>query len=336
MNISVIIPVYNVELYIEQCLRSLFTQTLTEGVEFIIINDASQDKSMEITYSLIKEFPELNILVLNNEVNLGIGTTRMIGINKIKGEYSIQIDGDDYCEATMLEQMWNKAKETNADIVICDYSDIYRNASVYKTQELKSDNIGNITALLKGELFGAMWNKLVRTSLYRDNNINHTPGINHQGDLVLSVKLFYFATNVTKLSRSLICYRHREGSIMKSNFSYKSSSLITNINELEAFCREKQIKEQVEIGLIEQKINLKYNFTINLKGKIRKEYLKMHPEVNHLIEKSQLRWVCRTILLAATNGYYSIADILVAYNNIYVALRKLVKKMIRRKNYELY
>jgi len=117
-KVSVIIPVYNVENYIEKCLNSVLNQTLKE-IEIIIVNDGSKDSSKQKIEKYLEKH-ENKIIYLEKE-NGGLSDARNYGIGYAKGEYIAFLDSDDYIEPTMYEEMYKKAKEENSDMVECDF-----------------------------------------------------------------------------------------------------------------------------------------------------------------------------------------------------------------------
>ena len=133
--VSVIVPIYGVEPYIEKCARSLFEQSL-ENMEFIFVNDCTPDKSVEILRQVIEDYPRryLQIQIIEHEENRGLAMARNSGLLIAKGEYIIHCDSDDWVELDMYEEMYEKALEKNADIVICDYYAEYSNKRIYHIQ----------------------------------------------------------------------------------------------------------------------------------------------------------------------------------------------------------
>ena len=123
IKVSVCIPVYGVEKYIERCARSLFEQTMTEGIEFIFVNDCTKDKSIEILEKVLGEYPHRKeqVKIIHHKSNLGAATARITAIASCTGDYVIHCDSDDWVEADLYEKMYNRAVETNADMVYCDY-----------------------------------------------------------------------------------------------------------------------------------------------------------------------------------------------------------------------
>ena len=112
-KISVLIPVYNVEQYIEKCAESLFKNTIANECEFIFTNDGSTDSSIQRLNTLIEKFPELknNIVVLQHEKNMGLGATRNTGFDNAKGKYIICTDSDDWVEPDYLEKLFETAEK---------------------------------------------------------------------------------------------------------------------------------------------------------------------------------------------------------------------------------
>lgn len=174
IKISIIVPVYNVEAYLKKCIDSLINQTLKE-IEIILINDGSTDKSMDI----IKSYTDTRIVFIDKN-NTGIGSTRNLGIEKAKGQYLSFIDADDYVSEYFCERMYQKAKESNCDIVICDY---YKDGSEYNLIKINSFadtslkdnpnlindiNLGPCNKIFKRILFNNKENRFIENLKYED------------------------------------------------------------------------------------------------------------------------------------------------------------------------
>ena len=120
-KVSVIVPVYGVEKYIERCDRSLFEQTL-EDIEFIFVDDCTPDKSIEILKNVLEDYPlrKKQVLIISHEKNMGLPIARQSGLKVASGDYIIHCDSDDWVDTTMYEKMYNKAIEDGSDVVVCD------------------------------------------------------------------------------------------------------------------------------------------------------------------------------------------------------------------------
>lgn len=120
--VSVIVPIYGVERFIEQCVRTLMDQTLRD-IEYVFVDDCTPDNSMEILGRVIQDYPyrKGHVKVLHNKKNQGIALTRKTGIKECTGEYIIQVDPDDYVSLDYCEKLYATASKKHADIVWCDF-----------------------------------------------------------------------------------------------------------------------------------------------------------------------------------------------------------------------
>ena len=111
IKVSVCIPVYGVEKYIEKCARSLFEQTMQDGIEFIFVNDCTKDRSIEILEQVLAEYPHRKeqTRIIHHEKNRGLVAARNTGLAYASGEYIIHCDSDDWVELDMYEKMYKKA-----------------------------------------------------------------------------------------------------------------------------------------------------------------------------------------------------------------------------------
>lgn len=213
--VSVIVPVYNVERYIERCARCLFSQTFND-VEFVFINDATPDRSLEILSRVVLEFPNKKnaIRIINHDKNLGLAAARTTGIKAATGVYQIHIDSDDWVEIDMIEQMYNKAIQSNADIVVCDFFHEY--SSNQKIEHIKEIHDFDKDAMVaNGMYWWNVWARLVKSSLYKDNNIYPLPGINATEDVNTMMRLYWYAKKIEYVHEPLYHYnRQNENSLM--------------------------------------------------------------------------------------------------------------------------
>lgn len=164
-KISIIITVYNSEKYITKCLNSIKKQTL-EDFEVIIINDGSTDKSK----NKIEKFTTDKRFRLYNRKNCGIGASRNFGIKKVKSDYVMFLDSDDYIEKDTLEVLYNKITKDKLDIVVCDYYEEQYESKT--TKEIKIKDFKNTTLIESPDLLlyinKSPWNKLFRYELIKD------------------------------------------------------------------------------------------------------------------------------------------------------------------------
>lgn len=165
MKVSVCIPVYGVEKYIERCARSLFEQTMKEDIEFIFVNDCTKDKSIEILEQVLNKYPERKnqVKIIHHQKNSGLAAARQTGVEHAVGEYIIHCDSDDWVEKDMYETMYIKAKNDNADIVFCGVDSCFANG---KKITKKFSCLGSPYELLEricvDHRYASLWNKLYR------------------------------------------------------------------------------------------------------------------------------------------------------------------------------
>lgn len=119
-KVSVIVPIYGVEKYIERCARSLFSQTL-DDLEYIFVNDYTQDNSMAVLQRVIDEYGPLNVKIINHQHNKGLPQARKTGIDAATGEYIANCDSDDWVEPEYCEKLYKIAKDAGADMAICSF-----------------------------------------------------------------------------------------------------------------------------------------------------------------------------------------------------------------------
>ena len=161
-KVSLIIPVYNVENYIEKCLNSVVNQTLKD-MEVIIVNDGSKDSSKQKIEKYLKKYPRIKYL---EKENGGLSDARNYGMPYATGEYIAFLDSDDYVESTMYEEMYEVAKKENADMVECDF--------IWEYPNKQKEDIGQIYTNKKQMLEKVRvvaWNKLIKREILEKTKI---------------------------------------------------------------------------------------------------------------------------------------------------------------------
>ena len=191
-KVSVIVPIYNVEIYIEKCVRSLFEQTL-DDIEYIFVNDCTQDNSMKILEKVLLEYPHRKpqVNIFNHEKNQGQAGARATGMKAMTGEYMIHCDPDDWVELNMYETMYNTAKENNSDLVVCNFYKVENNIITKSIQQRYYDKVG-ITTLLKYNFWCSLWNNMIKSSIIIIHDIYPIYGINYGEDLNIICRVLYY------------------------------------------------------------------------------------------------------------------------------------------------
>lgn len=219
--ISVIVPVYNVEKYIEKCIKSILKQTYTD-FELILINDGSTDKSSEICYKYSKIDERIRLI---NKANGGLSSARNVGIDASIGDYITFVDSDDYISKYMLEELYNCLCNTSSDIAICSFKRIKENEIIIEKKEFVEPEILNSKTCFekiyssKVDEFTVAWAKLYKKDLFQ--KLRYPEGKIHEDEFI-TYKLFAQANRVAYLDTKLYFYLIRKQSIMNSGFSKKS------------------------------------------------------------------------------------------------------------------
>ena len=218
-KVSVIIPIFRVEKFIERCAISLFEQTL-DSIEYIFVDDTTPDKSIEILTDVLERYPQRKpqVTILRHDVNKGLPAARNSGLSVAGGEYVFHCDSDDYLESNALEQMLNVAEKTDSDIVWCDY---YLSFSMNE-RIMVQPNYSNSQEAIKGMLSGTMkynvWNKLAKRRLYVNNSISFPAG-HSMGEDMTMIKLFAHAKKVAYINAPLYHYIRLNTDAMTQSYS---------------------------------------------------------------------------------------------------------------------
>lgn len=204
-DISIIIPAYNAEEYINKCLDSLINQTKKE-LEIIVVNDGSKDKTEEI----VKSYTDSRIKYYKN-TNHGIGYTRNYGIEKSSGKYLIFLDSDDYLEKDACELLYNEAEKKKLDLVVCDYYKVYSNGEKeeFTIEDFEESSLKENNKLLNIINYGPC-NKIFKSSIIK-NKIKFLEDLKYE-DTTFVAEAIISAKKIGKLNKCLHNYVIRENS----------------------------------------------------------------------------------------------------------------------------
>lgn len=225
-KVSVIIPVYNVEEYLRQCLDSVINQTLKE-IEIICVDDGSTDSSLEI----LKEYAAKDHrITLITQQNLHAGVARNAGLAVAKGEYLSFLDSDDFFELNMLEETYNKAIKDNSDIVIFNFYNYDNISKIEKTSYAYDKKFLNTFSPKKFKDYiyfistPAPWNKIFKSSLIKNESLKFE-NLQSCNDITFVNSALSFATNISVVNKYFVHYRNN----LTSNISANRVSMPINI-----------------------------------------------------------------------------------------------------------
>lgn len=303
MNVSVIIPIYNVERFISHCAESLFRQTLQE-VEFIFVNDASPDNSIDILREVIAKFPKRipQAKILTHEHNKGLPSARNTGLQAATGKYVFHCDSDDFVEPDMLEQLYNKAEKEQADIVWCDWYLTFQKNERY----MKQPSFNTWDEALKGVLTGKMkynvWNKLAKRELYINNGIVFPDGYGMGEDMTM-IRLMACAKKVAYVPKAFYHYIKINAGAFTNQYSDKQKTdMIHNTSETCEFI-EKRFPNELREELACFKLNVKYPFLIGADKKNYDLWRSYFRETDAFIGSKQMGLRSRLLQKAALHHF---------------------------------
>ena len=213
--ISVVIPVYNSELYIDECLQSILKQTIVENIELICVNDGSSDSSLDILNMYKTKFPNMIII---DQKNAGSAIARNNGLQIANGEYVYFVDNDDYlANDNCLNELYSIAKKTSLDILNFNHL-ILKNNSLRKVSINRENNkiyTGKeyLSTAEKGNITNTPWDKLLKGSYLKEINFSYTSGV-ISDDAESLLRLFYNAKKVSFIDNYAYVYRIRPNSVM--------------------------------------------------------------------------------------------------------------------------
>ena len=217
-TVSIAVPVYAVERYIERCARSLFEQTY-DALEFIFVDDASPDASIEILSSVVKEYPAraTAVKMVRHPVNRGLSAARNTALEHCAGEFITHVDSDDYLEPDAIEKLVSLQVKTGADIVSGDYFQHTPDGEIPCTRP-DYPNREQMLLDLTGQIHRhEIWGRLIRRSLYTEHHLRAEEGCNVGEDWQVLVPLVYYARTLANLGEPVYHYNClNQASYMKS------------------------------------------------------------------------------------------------------------------------
>ena len=231
--ISIIVPVYNAEKYLDRCIESIVNQTY-KNIEIILVNDGSKDKSLEICTLWQKK--DKRIVVVNKQ-NEGAAKARNDGLDIAKGEYIGFIDADDYIKETMYEKLFLNLKENNSDMSCCDYIYTYEDSD--KQIECVENSLAKVTGnniceyfikdgetLIEKRIFKKSITGFIWRSLYKRDLIGAQRFENHRyyEDLIFLIKTIKPNTKISYVSEGLYFYFQNSSSVVHSKISVENFS----------------------------------------------------------------------------------------------------------------
>lgn len=315
MKVSVIIPIYKVEAFIERCATTLMEQTLRE-VEYIFVDDATPDSSIKVLEEVMTRYPERKeqVHIVHHGTNKGLPAARNTGLALATGEYILHCDSDDYVEPTLLEDLYNAAQAQNADIVWCDWYLTFAENERYMKQPSFGTPVDALKAMLCGSMKYNVWNKLVRRSLYTDYQITFPAGYGMGEDMTMMM-LFAHAKKVAFVPQAYYHYIKTNTNAFSQTYSDRHlEELKHNVQRIIDYM-QMVYGEALEQELSFFKLDVKFPFLIAGQYKRWEEW---YPEANkYILQNKHISSRSRYIQwLAAKKQYWVVGMYSWILNNI--------------------
>ena len=284
--ISVIVPVYNVEQYVETCVRSIINQTY-KNLEIILVDDGSTDCSGKICDDMARQDERIRVI---HKVNGGLSDARNVGIDHATGKLITFVDSDDYLREKMIEKLYTSKVAHEAQISCCQTRIVYENppkdiSSAFKTSEGESICLGQIEAIskfLKQSILCSSCAKLYDTELFQ--NIRYPKGELNE-DLGTTYKIFALSDRVAFIRVEGYCYFMRSGSIQNSKFTKKKMAELKFAKEQKEYLDARF--PELELATTDRLVNTCFHILFSVMG--QKEFAAEQKEVEQIIRDNRKR-----------------------------------------------
>ena len=305
-TVSVIIQMYNVSEYVDDCFSNLASQVLT-NYEVILIDDKSVDDTIEKVLLAIECFErkDVEFTLITQEMNMGVACARNIGLERASGEYVYFYDADDRLEPDTLSALYSEAKQQDADIVGCEWFISFAQNERHIKQRDVQRGVDLFRGFASGIIRWNLWLFMVRRSLYEQNGIRFLPGMNMGEDMMVMMKLALISNRVSIVHKPLYHYSQTNTGAQTKNWSKEKRDQVTaNVKEVEAFCR-RNYGDSFDLELDFLKQSIKLPFIISDRRDDYKIWANWFPESDKSIRRNKnLPLRTRCLQLAAANRQY--------------------------------
>lgn len=276
-RVSVIVPIYRSEPYLEHCCRSLFTQSL-EDIEYLFILDGHSAEAEGILKRVQQDYPQRveSVRIVKHEQNQGISYCRQEGHDLATGKYLFHCDSDDWMVREALQLLVERAESENADMVFFDYTRHYEAKEVrYRPEGVMQGVIPTIDAPLH--------NKLVRTDLIKRNNLRFPAGINWGEDLCMSVLCQILAEKIAYIPKALYYRNMHKQSFTSQVNKEKYMQLVACPQYIEEELQKRDLAEKFVPLLMQMKFEMKEYFLIQPQMRDIRLWKGLYPECHAYI-----------------------------------------------------
>ncbi|MCM1292334.1 MAG: glycosyltransferase [Bacteroides sp.] len=314
-SISVIVPVYNAECYLRECVDSILAQTFAD-FELILVDDGSKDSSTAICDEYAARDPRVRVI---HQANAGVSAARNAGLDAARGEWISFVDADDWIEPEMLGDLICKAQEKNADVVSCDFCFAYSDGHTephktfewdhgYKTKEDALAGYINNTWTIT-------WACIIERALLVSNNIYYPIGLRWCEDFNVAVKVFFFAKKIAKVDRAYYMYRQNEQSICHNMSNNLGADALKSYEDVIEFFMAQNVYPKYTKAMAWR--SLWHSHPLALAQKRWSEFLSHNPDKKHYIfDCPHINTKMKVITWCLTHHLRPVAWSIVTFRNI--------------------
>ena len=302
IDISIIVAAYNAEAYLAKGIEGILNQSF-EAFELLLVDDGSTDSTGVICDEYARKDSRIHVY---HEKHQGVAHARQVGINNACGIYTIHIDADDHISRNMLEEMYNSAKDSGADILICDYMEVNKHVTTYHTQQPTFlTPVGIANDMIEGKLYGALWNKLIRTSCFQDNNVCFREDLTMREDMFFVFDVLPYCSKIAYLPDAFYSYDKTSNASSLTN-TYLSEDKKYYVQELkwhETALKNTLVNKKNKEHVSNSLLNIAY---ITLSGNIftKAEWEEAFSKYKDVFEIAANSYKKKLVLMAINNHYY--------------------------------
>lgn len=331
MDISIIIPVYNVEKYLSRCLDSIFSQKFTGTFEVIAVDDGSTDASLKILNEYAKSESRLKVIV--HPGNKKLSRARRTGMDASTGDYIMHVDSDDWILPDTLEILFTKCKETDADVIVFDFLRADSTGNQISKINIEEEVLTKDKLLVQKYFFDACVLKIVKRRLIQDM-VYGTIGLNSVEDLIYSIEILLRADSILLLNKVLYAYFVNQTSITRTvNLKALLDNQIVIYGELQKILNTNSHEADFKRGLFSQREKVICLLLLNNHLSEKKLRLPTENLVNALRSfYSPTDKIMNRIAMSARNKYFCMTQYSLSTGLIKLLSLLLKKVLFRERN----
>ena len=314
--VSVLVPIYGVEKYIERCIVSLMEQSY-KNIEYVFVDDCTKDQSVAILEDVIKRYPTRleNTKIVRHTVNKGLSAARNSALHASTGKYIMNVDSDDYVDRDIILKCVEKALESKADIVKPGYISVYEDRDILSIPQKNENMILWRNKMILGQFPHSVWGCLIKRELYVDNNIQAIEGLHQGEDFAVMLRLAYFTKKYDVIEEALYYYLVRTNiyafSEKKIKDTFQSWTVVNNFYKEKGDYHLYSKSLQKRLLSFEAWLIMSWQKSCPKNISFAKMICKTFPEINGLKGIAMRK---KIVLFLFKNRYYKILSLYVNFS----------------------